>query len=360
MHFLPWADLAMSLSGNKDMDNTKNNYGVDTSRLKVYSGYIRSKDELCTVASGGVATILSEYIIKNGGVVFGVAYTGDFKAAEFVCAEKLQDLERLKSSKYIAPEKRCLIDGKYLSVYSAAAQKLAEGRTVLFIGAGCDIGALLKYAENHKCDTANLYTVDIICHGPTYADSLSQYVSRLEKKFGSNVIKFNMRYKVKGTKPPFIYAEFSNGKKFKERLYESDFGYAFQVYKRAACYNCQFKGDSHMADLTIGDYWGCNKNMKEFNKYGVSIIFARSPKGYQLVERLKESKSFVVNPADMDIAISNNPSFYKIKAKNQKIYEEFRINIREHGLHYAARHSAGYKEYIKRAIKKRIKEVLQK
>ena len=338
-----------SISGNK--------YKVDTSKLKVYSGYLKSKDDLCKVASGGAATAMAENIIQNGGVVFGVAYKDDFKSAHFMCAESIQDLEKIKSSKYIVPEKKCLIDGEYMSVYSAVERRLSEGRVVLFIGTGCDVGALLKYTENHECDTKNLYSVDIICHGPTYPEALSQYVTHLEEKYGTNIIKFNMRHKIKGTKPPFIYAEFSNGKKFKERLYESDFGYAFQAYKMSACYNCQFKGDSHKADLTIGDYWGCTRGMKEFNQFGVSVLFTRTEKGEDLIRQLKALDSFVVNSADMEIALANNPAFYKVRTKNQNAYEKFQNDMQEHGLHYAVRHSKGYIGYIKRAIKKRFREI---
>ena len=342
------------------MDIAERVNGVNTSNLKVYSGYCKSKDELCTVASGGAATTLSHLFIQNGGVVFGVAYTEDFKSAQFLCARTDDDIEKLKSSKYIAAEKKCIVDGEYISVYSAVERQLSSGKMVLFIGTGCEIGALLKYIENHNCDATNLYLVDIICHGPTYPASLEQYVCRLEEKYGAKVTKFNMRHKIKGTKPHYIYAEFANGKKFKERLYESDFGYAFQVYKKAACYNCQFKGDSHRADITIGDYWGCNKNMKGFNQFGVSVIFVRSAKGDRLIQMLDESETFVVNAADMNIALSNNPAFYKIRTRNMQLYDKFKGDMADKGLHYAVKHSAGYKGYIKRAIKKRLLEITQK
>ena len=72
------------------MDFLDNKYGVDTSALKVYSGYLKSVDELCTVASGGAATALSEYIVQKDGAVFGVAYTDNFRSAEFMCAEVVQ------------------------------------------------------------------------------------------------------------------------------------------------------------------------------------------------------------------------------------------------------------------------------
>ena len=60
----------------------------------------------------------------------------------------------------------------------------------------------------------------------------------------------------------------------------------------------------------------------------------------------------------MDIAISNNPSFYRVRMKNHIEYEKFKKDMLEHGLHYAVRSSAGYKGYIKRGIKKRFLEIV--
>ena len=112
------------------MKSNVNRFEVDTSALSVYSGYLNNKDDLRTVASGGVATALSEMFIQNGGVVFGVVYTPDFKSAEFLCATTFDDIEKLKSSKYIVPEKSCLVNGERISVYTAVERKLSEGKLV--------------------------------------------------------------------------------------------------------------------------------------------------------------------------------------------------------------------------------------
>lgn len=73
--------------------------------LKAYSGYFLDREQLLQSSSGGLATAISEKIIKSGGCVFGVTYADDFKSAHYMCAEKLTDLVKLKGSKYIQADK---------------------------------------------------------------------------------------------------------------------------------------------------------------------------------------------------------------------------------------------------------------
>ena len=163
------------------MNSADKIYGVNVAALKVFSGYYKSKEELHTVASGGLATAISRRIICKGGVVFGVAYSADFRTAEYVCAECESDLERLKSSKYIVPIKQCKINGEKVPVYAAVKRKLEKGIAVAFFGSGCDVAYLLDYLNNKKCPTENLFTIDMICHGPTYPEVLDQYVGNIER-----------------------------------------------------------------------------------------------------------------------------------------------------------------------------------
>lgn len=341
------------------MDETLTNvFGFDITELSVYSGYFKNDDKVFSSSSGGAATALAECIIAKGGVVFGVVYASDFKSAHFACAETVDELEQFKTSKYIATEKKLYVGGEWVSVFEEVAKRLSAEITVLFIGLGCDVGGLLKYLENHHVCTKNLYTVDLICHGPTYAKVQSQYVEALEKKYNSKVVSFSVRYKAKGWTPPFIRAEFANGKVHEERFYESDFGFAFKAYSRSNCYHCQFKGSNHKADLTIGDYWGCTKEMQAYNPLGVSVIFCRSERGSELVDMLSQSEFFYIQSADMNLALSHNRSFYQRRDKNEEEYERFKSDFEKKGLHYAVKNSDGYESHIKRIRRRRIKDML--
>ena len=68
---------------------------------KCYYGSLKNDDELKKSSSGGFATSISNYVIMNRGVVYGVAYTSDYKGAEFIRVTAKEDIKRLVGSKYI-------------------------------------------------------------------------------------------------------------------------------------------------------------------------------------------------------------------------------------------------------------------
>ena len=329
--------------------NNENRY----SDLHAYYGYYKNEELLKQSSSGGAATAISEQFIRNNGVVVGVAYSEDFKSAEFQCVETLEGLKKLKGSKYITP--KTTINGNL--IYDIVENKLKEGKKVLFIGCGCYVGILLKKLEKHSVDITNLFTIDLICHGPTFQIVQEQFINNLEKKYGAKVIDFSVRYKKQGWIPPYVYALFSNGKKYSRPLYETDFGFAFRIYVRNSCYSCQYKGENHVADITIGDYWGLKPGMKEYNRQGVSILLSRSDKGEKLISMLTPTQ-FFIGEADADKAIGKN-RMYEISLEKSPFLEEFEKDFKEKGLHYAVLHSKGYKSYVKRAVKNRILKLMK-
>ena len=337
---------------------TQEQFGFDTSEFEIYCGCYNDAELVKSSASGGAATAISEWILSLGGSVFGAVYSQDFKSAHYGCAETSKELVKFQSSKYISTDKKVRVENEWVPVYSMVEEKLCQGKYVLFTGLGCDVAALQKYLQNRNITSERLYTVDLICHGPTYPEVQKQYIERLERKYRSRVKSFSVRYKKLGWKPPFIHAEFENGKVFEERFYESDFGFAFQNYSKESCYQCKFKGCNHCADLTLGDYWGCVAGMPEYNPDGVSLFLCRTAKGRELVHALEQADCFTVLPADMQLAMENNPMFYKSRKKNPERCEAFRRDMEKNGLHYAVTQNSGYKVYRKRKVKRIIKDLL--
>lgn len=333
---------------------------LDISNINAYSGYYNNKKKLFSCASGGAATAISENFIDNGGIVFGVRYTEDFKGAFFAKAQTKEELIQLKSSKYIYADKKIYDGEKLTSIFSEVEKILNTNKKVLFIGLGCDVGAIVKYLDNHEVDRKNFYTIDLICHGPTYPEIQKDYVEALENRFDSKLRSFSVRYKKKGWIPPFIHAEFENGKIFEEKFYESDFGYAFVNYSKKSCYNCRFKGNNHLADITIGDFWGCEKHHEGYNSMGVSILFSRSAKGNEIIKLLKSISSFDIRPADKEFAIKNNENYYRPRKMKQEIYDKFDKDFHANGLHYAVINSPGYRKYKNQKYKNMIKKFLPK
>lgn len=326
--------------------------------IQVKYGYYKDDELVKKSASGGASSVFAETILsENNGrsevAIYGVVYSDDFKSARFQRASSYSDLDAFKGSKYIKADMK-MANGEY--VFGCIENDLCEGRVVLFTGLGCEVGALKKYLETHDVDDSNLYTVDLICHGPTLAVVQEDYVTALEKKFRSKITSFSVRYKKRGWKPPYVHAVFLNGKVYDKPLYETELGYAFNTYLRESCYSCNFKGANHPADLTIGDYGGVVPGMPAYNKNGVSIIFARTEKGKELLSRV-DTSSFIIGDVDLDFALQNNKMFETSYAK--AAYRDMFIkDFKEKGLHYACVHSPGYKQYTKVAIKKMIKRGL--
>lgn len=325
--------------------------GFDYSKLTAYSGYYIDKESLLKTASGGAASILAESIIERGGVVFGVSYSEDFKRAEWKCVDNKADLECLKGSKYCDTVKEIVINGIHHNLYLFLEDKIKEKRLVLFIGLGCDVAAVKAFCNSKKLDTTNLYTVEIICHGPTYSLVQKQYIEELEKNHNSKVTSFSTRYKKHGWTPPYIRAEFKNGSVYEVPLTSSEYHFAFAHLSKPGCYSCKFKGENHKADIACGDYWGLTQSMSGWNENGVSILLAQSPKG-EVLKQMIDENVFHIEIADTAFALKNNPLYYKCREKD-KYHDKFAKMLKKHGLHYAVEYyPIGFKKRAKRIIKK--------
>lgn len=295
--------------------------------IKAYSGYLRNEGFLVRSASGGFAYAFESKFILQGGVVYSVRYSSDFRIGEWARAEYIEELSAFQGSKYV--ESRKVYDG--FDLYEKISHDLSEGLNVLAVGLPCDIGAIKAFL---KKDYPNLYCVDLICHGPTTKKVSEDYLDKLEKKFKSRICDFSVRYKKDGQwTPPYLRAVFENGKVFMKPFYETDYGIAFSIMARPSCYNCQFKSVNHKSDITIGDYWGLSpENKIEWNDKGVSIAFARTDKGLQLIESIKDI--CVVNESDAGFAMSHN-TLMNVNKEKHPLFDKFVYDFQNYGLHSA-------------------------
>ena len=343
----------MSLSGSKDTARTEPGPPQDPRIrtddglvLRAFAGYLKDKASLKSVASGGAATALAEQAIREGGVVFGVAFAPDFRSAEYTMAESPEDLEKLKDSKYAVPNRK--IGDKW--VYELACEKLEEGRKVLFFGLPCDIGILMKWVDKRKSPRGNLLTVDLICHGAPSGEFLERFVDGLEQDFHSKVTELSFRHVESDWNDSCVRVRFENGARHVRPLYETDFGFAFKFDAMDACYHCRFKGLGHVADITIGDCWGMSPKDRRYNPHGVSLLLPRTAQGASAVEKLDPAR-FELFETDLLAALRHNPA-YAESAKDRTFRKKFEADCAAKGLHRAVLDSPGYKLF-RRAIRKR-------
>ena len=322
---------------------------IPTHNQQVYAGFVRETDYLLKSASGGIASAISQKIINEGGVVYGVAYNADFTKAEYRKSETLAELEAFRSSKYIQAEKG--------TIFSDVKDTLEAGKQVLFIGLPCEVAGLKSYLRK---EYENLITAELICHGPTSPKVAEEFIHTLEKKYQSRVVSFNVRYKKDGKwTPPYLRAEFENGKVFLEPFYATDYGRAFGIFSRPSCYECTYKGDKRVADITLGDYWGCTESDNFWNESGVSVIFVHTEKGIKLFGALP---NLSLTEVRFESAVKGNPmiSESKVMSTQRELFSNF---FETNGLHVACLKVVSLKErmtlFAGRHLPERVKRIIR-
>ena len=148
----------------------------------VYAKSIAQRD---SGSSGGVFGILAEFVLNEGGKVWGAAFDEKLYLVH-KCALHEKELAPLLKSKYIQSD----LSG----VYRQVLQDLKIGRFTLFCGTPCQCNALKNYVGSH---TDKLLLVDFVCHGVPSQDLFDKTIDWYEKKYKVrlHLLHFDIRAK---------------------------------------------------------------------------------------------------------------------------------------------------------------------
>ena len=249
-------------------------------------------------SSGGVFTALAEEVLRRGGIVFGAAFAEDYKSVRHISVEAVDNLEKLRGSKYMQSE--------IGNAYALAKDYLDSGRMVLFSGTPCQIGGLNAYL-GRKYD--NLYTQDIICHGVPSSLLWKRYLAELEREASANVACAVFRGKDIGWKKYSVRIDFADGSEYTRVFFEDPFMQAFlaDYCLRSSCFECAFKSIERQSDFTLGDYWGIEQELPEMDDdKGTSLVLIHSEKGKKLFDCV--THAMTKRCVDAEAAIKHNPS----------------------------------------------------
>lgn len=307
--------------------------------IAAYAGYVEDEAMLLSCSSGGIATALACAMIQRGGYVAGVAYADDFKSARYIVTNRLEDIERLKGSKYVEADKG--------TVYAEVQALLDRGESVLFFGLPCVVAALRTYL---KKDYEQLVAVELICHGPTVQKVHRDYIEHLEKTYGGRVVDFTVRRKQGAWLPSYLYAAFDNGREMSKPFYHTEYGYGFVMMAKKACYSCRFRGENRTGDLMLGDFRGAREQDAFWHPYGVSAILVGSERGQALLHATKGIRLFETT---YERIVQNNLNIIQPR-EMQPRSEKFQQLIVDHDLFYAAQHSKHWTTRLKAWLKKHL------
>jgi len=251
-----------------------------TAQLVSYAGSSLDKKTLEKSSSGGMFSAIVNNWINNASDDFyisGVVYDDDFKGTHHILSRNNEDILQMRTSKYVQSRKG--------DIYPQIRNLLSKGKNVLFSGTPCEVAALYSYLGDRP---NNLFTIDIICQGPTSPKVLHEYTELLEKNFSSSVSYINMRHKERIWIPQYLLVKMASGDIVKNLFYDTPLGAALHIMQRKSCYRCKFIGKHKHSDITIGDYHGADKSERYYNSNGTSIIIGNTDKGIQLIENISK------------------------------------------------------------------------
>lgn len=279
--------------------------------MKVYGMYNLDYNILKDSSSGGVFGSIAEYIISNGGVVYGAAFDNEFQVCH-IGVDNIKDIEKLRHSKYVQSD----IANSFIEV----RRLLNDGRMVLFTGTPCQVLGLRKYLNR---DYVGLYLVDIICHGVPSPKVWKTHLNEIRAKSQSKLEKVVFRDKKKGWAGYISYwfSEEHNNLLLDSSEDYYSLGFNKDLFLRPSCYNCKVRHFSSGSQLTIGDFWKIKiTHPDKYNPMGVSVVTINDEKGYQLFNLLLDKFSHF--ESDIDKVLLGNPMIYSSPAE-PRIRSEF-------------------------------------
>lgn len=208
-------------------------------------------------ASIGVCTMLSEKIVNEGGIVYGVYLDEKTWSAYHTEVKDWKGIDSIRNSKYLQSDTK--------QTFSNVKKHLINNDTVLYIGTPCQIAGLKAFL---KKEYQNLYTIDIICHGVFSPKLMPLEVNYWEQKFKGGITNFKFRSKRKYTHVNGGMVNFDVIKPFKRIVHVERHASSSPTYKafaysgdgishniRLSCYDCPFRSANRYGDVTVGDPW---------------------------------------------------------------------------------------------------------
>lgn len=255
--------------------------------------------------SGGAFTAIAEYIIKNGGIVFGAGMNENFRVCHMP-AYNLEQLALFRNSKYSQSD----LGDTFLKIKNY----LAEGKKILFSGTPCQVAGLKKFLHG---DDENLVTVDVVCRGIPSPLVFEKYIDYQKKRLGEfDKVLFRDKYSGYTHTAMSVYRDnvclYHNGLEYDPMLKLFYQG----MICRPVCSNCRFKEIERCSDFTLWDCFSAAEINSDFDdNKGTTFVMLHSQNAETIFEKIRdniraceaETEKVCNNTAEMLKSISHNP-----------------------------------------------------
>ncbi len=272
-------------TGTRSRETGSQDAGRETlaaQEVMCYGGRAKEDAVRSQSSSGGIFPVLAEYVLSQGGFVYGAAYTDQMEVAHREISSPAE-LDVLKRTKYVQSNG----EGMYRSIEG----RLKEGHPVLFVGTPCQAHALQLFLGR---EYPGLVVVALICYGVPSPGVWQSYVAYLERKHKGKMTSFFFRDKRRGDSG-HTCAFVIDGREYAGSLYQDPYCqmYFANAILRPSCHACRFCTTERDSDFTIGDFWGIEKVKPGLDVgMGHSVILLHSDKARQVWEEVKGNLSW--------------------------------------------------------------------
>lgn len=325
----------------------KNNSDLKKNLPKAYACKNKNSEIRMKSSSGGIFTLISNYIFDLNGIVFGACLDEENNVIHSY-VEREENIDKFRGSKYV--------QSSIGDTYKKAKEFLDNDRYVLFTGTPCQIEGLKSYL---KKDYDKLYTQDIICHGVPSPKVWRKYIEELNEKNDGTPKKVNFRRKdITGWKSfqlsiKYVNSEYAETHK-KDRYMQL---FLKNVILRDSCYDCSFKKKNRLSDITLADFWGIENIKPDMDDdKGISLVIVNSEKGKELINKIESQ--IEKEEVDFEEAIRYNSSMIK-SVEMPKQREEFFENLDKYNIEELVKKYVPQPNIIQKVVRK-LKRIAKK
>lgn len=297
---------------------------------QIYAAVHKDPEVVQKSSSGGVFTALSDWILSQGGVIYGVTYGKDYQITYCRCEDQ-KGRDEMRGSKYV----QCSAEG----VYDQVEQDLRAGRYVMFTGTPCQNYGLRRCMELGKTDVNRLYTCENICHGGSSPRVWEEYLKYIRKHVlkGRKILSFSMRSKKTAWQKQCLDCSTECGDESSILNKGASWNklYLTTYPTRQSCFHCPFTSYLRLSDITTADYWNIENARVDIDySGGVSLALVNTQKGQEWFEKCRKDLTVCKSTKKECWQIHlEKPAVYT--AKRKQFWKEFEQNPQETVRKYA-------------------------
>lgn len=278
----------------------------DFNDVHSYAAINRKEDVRFNSSSGGVFYELSAKMLRDGGCVYGAAFTQDWRVNHIKITD-LKELRKLQKSKYLQSDLQ--------DIYNSIKRDLKDRKKVLFSGTPCQVMGLKNFGWS---DSENLICIDIACHAVPSDKSWDRYLNSIGL-CRNDIESLDFRDKSYPWHNYTLTIKTKTGRSISESCDRNPFmlGFIYNLTNRPSCHNCPAKGMKSGSDIMLADFWRIEHLIPEMDdNKGTSLMVVKTEKGKSLIDDILSN--FIIRPVSNNAFINRPETFMESSPAHYK------------------------------------------